>query len=51
MTTGFTVAGIVAVAAAVLTGIALPRRATRQSAAEAAASAQREPELAGIGAA
>ena len=51
MTTGFTVAGVVAVTAAVLTGIALPRRAARQPDAEAAPSAQPEPELAGIGAA
>jgi EmrB/QacA subfamily drug resistance transporter len=52
MTTGFTVSGIVAVAAAVLTGIALPRRAARQPETEAAApSAERAPELAVIGAA
>jgi hypothetical protein len=51
MTTGFTVAGLVAVAAAVLTGIALPRRAARQPDAEAAPAAQRAPGLAGIGAA
>jgi len=51
MTTGFTVAGLVAVAAAVLTGIALPRRSARQPDAEAAPAAGREPELAGIGAA
>jgi EmrB/QacA subfamily drug resistance transporter len=51
MTTGFTVAGLVAVAAAVLTAIALPRRAARQPEAEAAPAAQRAPELAGVGAA
>lgn len=49
MTTGLTVAGLVAVAAAVLTGIALPRRTARQP--EAAPAAERAPELAGIGAA
>jgi hypothetical protein len=54
MTTGFTVAGIVAVAAAVLTGVALPRRAARQPEAEAAPSApsvERAQELAAVGAA
>jgi EmrB/QacA subfamily drug resistance transporter len=50
MTTGFTVAGIIAVAAAVLAGIALPRRATRQPEADVAPSAERAPELASIGA-
>jgi hypothetical protein len=45
------VAGLVAVAAAVLTGIALPRRAARQPQAEAAPSAERAQELAAVGAA
>ncbi|MGH3187272.1 MAG: hypothetical protein ACRDPY_31095 [Streptosporangiaceae bacterium] len=49
MTTGFTVAGIIAVAAAVLAGIALPRRAARQPEAEVAPPAERTPELASIG--
>jgi EmrB/QacA subfamily drug resistance transporter len=49
MTTGFTVAGLVAVAAAVLVGIALPRRAARQPDAEVATSAEHLHELASIG--
>ena len=50
MTTGFTVAGIIAVAAAVLAGIALPRRAARQPEAEVVPSVERSRELASIGA-
>jgi hypothetical protein len=50
MTTGFTVAGIIALAAAVLAGIALPRRAARQPEADVAPSAERAQELASVGA-
>ena len=51
MTTGFTIAGTVAVAAAVLTAVALPRRAARPADAQAAPLAERAQELAGAGAA
>jgi EmrB/QacA subfamily drug resistance transporter len=49
MTTGFAVAGLIAVAAAVLVGIALPRRAARQPGAEAAPSAEPAQSLARTG--
>jgi hypothetical protein len=48
MTAGFTVAGIIAVAAAVLAAIALPRRAARQPEADAGPAVAQE--LTSIGA-
>jgi hypothetical protein len=50
MTTGFTVAGIIAVAGAVVVAIALPRRTARTGTAAAAQSADRAGQLAGASA-
>ena len=50
MTTGFTVAGIIAVAGALVVAIALPRRTARTGTAAAAQSADRAGQLAGASA-